>query len=172
MENVNALLDSLGARPRWRLPPQNETWTSNPPPKPATTLPHRAKIPTLEALYKGKVLKQTFTEESSLLLSIHKEATSASLSRKIRFSASPNKPGELEGVRNRLRHRLQGKRPLRAPVSCPPTSATKREAGGRHRAHLLCRVGQTFDRASTAVQSSPVVSSHDFKLALTAKGPP
>ena len=96
MENVNALLDSLGLvhtrlrRKMMDLKAASEGRENISTPREMMTL--------LEALYRGKVLNKTMTDDFFNMLSTHKESwIPRDLPGGIKIA---NKPGELEAVRN------------------------------------------------------------------------
>src|SRR6185437_5162132 len=93
MENVNALLDSLGlthTRLRRKMMDLKAAGEGR-----DNVASPRAPMLLLEALYRGRVLNKQFTEDFFKLLSIHKESyIPRELPEDLRVA---NKPGELEG---------------------------------------------------------------------------
>src|SRR2546430_3232324 len=158
MENVNALLDSLGlARTRLRRKMMDIKAAAEG--RENTSTP-REISQLLEALYKSKVLNKQFTEAFFNLLSIHKESyIPRLLPEDIRIA---NKPGELEGVRNDCGIVFTGKRPYSL---CIMTSYVRheREAGDAI-ARISFAAWQTFDRLDRSSDLGRVVSSHDSSL--------
>ena len=96
MENVNALMDSLGlAHTRLRRKMMDLKAASEGRENIATP---REMMALLEELYRGKVLNKTMTDDFFNMLSTHKESwIPRDLPEGIKIA---NKPGELEGVRN------------------------------------------------------------------------
>jgi beta-lactamase class A len=98
MENVNALLDSLGlTRTRLRRKMMDLKAAGEGRENIATP---REMMMLLENLYRGRVLNKSMTEDFFNLLSVHKESyIPRELPEDLRVA---NKPGELEGVRTTL----------------------------------------------------------------------
>jgi beta-lactamase class A len=155
MDNVNALLDSLGlAHTRLRRKMMDIKAAAEGRENVAT--PHEISG-LLEALYRGKVLNKQFTEDFFNLLSIHKESyIPRFLPEDLRIA---NKPGELEGVRNDCGLIFTGKRPY---VFCAMSTYVRheREAGDAI-ARISFAAWQTFDRLDRSSDLGRVVSSHD-----------
>jgi len=158
MENVNALLDSLGlSHSRLRRKMMDIKATAEGRENVSTP---REISQLLEALYKGKVLNKQFTEDFFNLLSIHKESyIPRLLPEDLRIA---NKPGELEGVRNDCGVIFTGKRPY---ILCVMTSYVRREReAGDAIAHISFAAWQTFDRLDRSSDLGRVVSSRDSSL--------
>ncbi len=158
MDNVNALLDSLGlAHPHLRRKMMDIKAAAEG--RENTSTP-REMSQLLEALYKGRVLNKQFTEEFLNLLSVHKESyIPRNLPEDLRIA---NKPGELEGVRNDCGIVFTGKRPY---ALCVMSSYVRheREAGDAI-ARISFAAWQTFDRLDRSSDLGRVVSSHDSSL--------
>lgn len=155
MENVNALLDSLRL-PHIRLRRKMMDIKAAAQGRENVGSPREMML-LLEALYRGKVLNQQFTEDYFNLLSIHKESyIPRELPEDLRIA---NKPGELEGVRNDCGVVFTGARPY---IICVMASFLRHERGG---GDAIARIsGETyrmFDRFSRASIYGRVVSSHD-----------
>ena len=158
MENVNALLDSLGLS-HTRLRRKMMDIKAAAEGRENVSTP-REISQLLEALYKGKVLNKQFTEDFFNLLSVHKESyIPRLLPEDLRIA---NKPGELEGVRNDCGVIFTGKRPY---ILCVMTSYVRREReAGDAIAHISFAAWQTFDRLDRSSDLGRVVSSHDSSL--------
>ena len=158
MDNVNALLDSLGlARTRLRRKMMDIKAAAEGRENVSTP---REMSQLLEALYNGKVLNKQFTEDFFTLLSVHKESyIPRLLPEDLRIA---NKPGELEGVRNDCGIVFTGKRPY---VLCVMTSYVhhEREAGDAI-ARISAAAYAMFDRLDRSSSLGRVVSSHDSSL--------
>jgi beta-lactamase class A len=155
MDNVNALLDSLGLS-HTRLRRKMMDIKAAAEGRENVSTP-REMSQLLEALYKGKVLNKQFTEDFFNLLSIHKESyLPRLLPEDLRIA---NKPGELEGVRNDCGIVFTGKRPY---ALCVMTSYVRheREAGDAI-ARISFAAWQTFDRLDRSSDLGRIVSSHD-----------
>ena len=158
MDNVNALLDSLGLS-HTRLRRKMMDIKAAAEGRENTSTP-REISQLLEALYKGKVLNKQFTEDFFNLLSIHKESyIPRLLPEDLRIA---NKPGELEGVRNDCGIVFTGKRPY---ALCVMSTYVRheREAGDAI-ARISFAAWQTFDRLDRSSDLGRVVSSHDSSL--------
>src|SRR6267154_4676223 len=155
MDNVNALLDSLGlARTRLRRKMMDIKAAAEG--RENTSTP-REISQLLEALYKGKVLNKQFTEEFFNLLSVHKESyIPRNLPEDLRIA---NKPGELEGVRNDCGIVFAGKRPF--AISVMTTYLRREKDGGDAIVRIAAAAYRMFDRLSRASQYGRVVSLHD-----------
>ena len=158
MDNVNALLDSLGLshtrlrRKMMDIKAAAERRENISTPREISQL--------LEALYQGKVLNRQFTENFFNLLSIHKESyLPRLLPEDLRVA---NKPGELEGVRNDCGIVFTGKRPYSLCVMSTYVRH-EREAGDAI-ARISFAAWQTFDRLDRSSDLGRVVSSHDSSL--------
>jgi beta-lactamase class A len=156
MENVNALLDSLGLthtrlrRKMMDLKAANEEKENIATPREMTVL--------LDDLYRGKVLNKTFTDDFFNLLSTHKETIyiARELPEDLRVVY---KAGELEGVRNDSGIVFTGKRPFVISVM---TAYLRRERdGGDAITHISTAAYQMFDRLSRASEYGRVISLHD-----------
>jgi beta-lactamase class A len=155
MENVNALLDSLGlTHTRLRRKMMDLNAASEGRENVATP---REMAALLEDLYRGKVLNKTLTEDFFNLLSIHKESyIPRELPEDLRVA---NKPGELEGVRCDSGIVFTGKRPYVISVM---TSYLRRERdGGEAIIRISNEAYHMFDRLSRASEYGRVISPHD-----------
>jgi len=158
MDNVNALLDSLGLS-HTRLRRKMMDIKAAAEGRENTSTP-REISQLLEALYKGKVLNKQFTEEFFNLLSVHKESyIPRNLPEDLRIA---NKPGELEGVRNDCGIVFTGKRPY---ALCVMSTYVRHEGeAGDAIARISFAAWQTFDRLDRCSDLGRVVSSHDSSL--------
>jgi beta-lactamase class A len=155
MENVNALLDSLGLthmrlrRKMMDLKAAGEGRENIATPRELMTL--------LEDLYRGKVLNKAMTEDFFKLLSIHKESyIPRELPEDLRVA---NKPGELEGVRNDSGIVFTGHRPYVISVM---TTYLRHEGDGGAAIIRISRAAYgMFDRLSRASEYGRVISPHD-----------
>jgi len=155
MENVNALLDSLGLT-HTRLRRKMMDLKAAAEGRENITTP-REMMALLEELYRGKVLNKQFTEDYFNLLSIHKESyIPRELPEDLRVA---NKPGELEGVRNDSGIVFAGKRPY--AISVMTTYLRREHDGGEAIMRISVAAYQMFDRLSRASQYGRVVSLHD-----------
>jgi len=157
LENVNALLDSLGLS-HTRLRRKMMDIKAAAEGRENTSTPHEMSQ-LLEALYKGKVLNKQFTDNFFDLLSIHKESyIPRLLPEDLRVA---NKPGELEGVRNDCGIVFTGKRPY---ILCVMSTYVRheREAGNAIE-KISFAAWQTFDRLDRSSDLGRVVS-HDSSL--------
>ena len=155
MDNVNALLDSLGlGHTRLRRKMMDIKAAAEGRENVATP---REISGLLEALYRGKVLNKQFTEDFFSLLSIHKESYIPRYLPEDLHVA--NKPGELEGVRNDCGLIFTGKRPY---ILCAMSTYVRheREAGDAI-AKISFAAWQAFDRLDRSSDLGRVVSSHD-----------
>ena len=158
MDNVNALLDSLGLS-HTRLRRKMMDIKAAAEGRENVSTP-REISQLLEALYKGKVLTKQFTEDFFNLLSTRKESyIPRLLPEDLRIA---NKPGELEGVRNDCGIVFTGKRPY---TLCVMSTYVRheREAGDAI-ARISLAAWQTFDRLDRSSDLGRVVSSHDSSL--------
>jgi beta-lactamase class A len=155
MENVNALLDSLGLthirlrRKMMDLKAASEGKENVATPREMTLL--------LENLYRGKVLNKQMTEDFFNLLSVHKESyIPRNLPEDLKVA---NKPGELEGVRNDSGIVFTGKRPY--TISVMTTYLRRERDGGNAIIKISDAAYQMFDRLSRASELGRVISPHD-----------
>jgi len=156
MDNVNALLDSLGFT-HTRLRRKMMDIKAAAEGRENTSTP-REICQFLEALYRGKVLNKQFTEDFFSLLSMRKESQYLvrNLPEDLRVA---NKPGELEGVRNDCGVVFTGKRPY---VICVMSTYVRHE---REASDTIAKISfaawQMFDRLDRSSDLGRVVSSHD-----------
>jgi beta-lactamase class A len=155
MENVNALLDSLGlTHTRLRRKMMDVKAAAEGRENIATP---REMMTLLEDLYRGKVLNKQMTGEFFDLLSVHKESyIPRELPEDLRVA---NKPGELEGVRNDSGIVFTGNRPF--VISVMTTYLRREKDGGDAIVRISKAAYQMFDRLSRASEYGRVVSSHD-----------
>jgi len=155
MENVNALLDSLGlTHIRLRRKMMDVKAAAEGRENVATP---REMMLLLENLYREKILNKQMTEDFFNLLSVHKESyIPRNLPEDLKVA---NKPGELEGVRNDSGIVFSGKRPYVISVM---TSYLRRERdGGEAITKISDAAYQMFDRLSRASELGRVISPHD-----------
>jgi beta-lactamase class A len=155
MDNVNALLDSLGlthTRLRRKMIDIKAAGEGR-----ENLATPRELMLLLEALYRGKVLNKQLTDDYFNLLSLHKESyIPRELPEDLRIA---NKPGELEGVRNDCGIVFNGSRPY---VICVMSTYLRRERdGGDAIARISGETYRMFDRFSRASAYGRVVSPHD-----------
>jgi len=155
MENVNALLDSLGlTHTRLRRKMMDVKAAAEGRENIATP---REMMTMLEDLYRGKVLNKQMTDDFFALLSMHKESyIPRELPEDLRIA---NKPGELEGVRNDSGIVFTGNRPF--VISVMTTYLRREKDGGDAIIRIATAAYQMFDRLSRASQYGRVVSLHD-----------
>jgi beta-lactamase class A len=155
MDNVNALLDSLGlAHTRLRRKMMDLKAASEGRENIATP---RELMILLENLYRGKVLNKAMTEDFFKLLSIHKESyIPRELPEDLRVA---NKPGELEGVRNDSGIVFTGNRPY--VISVMTTYLRHEGDGGAAIIRISTAAYRMFDRLSRASELGRVISPHD-----------
>lgn len=155
MENVNALLDSLGlTHTRLRRKMMDLKAASEGRENIATP---REMMLLLENLYRSKVLNKQMTDEFFNLLSVHKESyIPRELPEDLKVA---NKPGELEGVRNDSGIVFTGKRPY--VISVMTTFLRRERDGGDAIIKISNAAYQMFDRLSRASEYGRVVSPHD-----------
>jgi beta-lactamase class A len=155
MENVNALLDSLGlthTRLRRKMMDLKAAGEGR-----ENVASPRELMLLLEALYRGKVLNKQFTEDFFKLLSIHKESyIPRELPEDLRVA---NKPGELEGVRNDSGIVFTGSRPF--VISVMTTYLRRERDGGDAIVRISTAAYRMFDRLSRASEYGRVISPHD-----------
>jgi beta-lactamase class A len=155
MENVNALLDSLGlTHTRLRRKMMDVKAAAEGRENIATP---REMVTLLEDLYRGKVLNKPMTDDFFALLSVHKESyIPRELPEDLRIA---NKPGELEGVRNDSGIVFTGNRPF--VISVMTTYLRREKDGGDAIIRIATAAYQMFDRLSRSSQYGRVVSLHD-----------
>ena len=155
LENVNALLDSLGlTHTRLRRKMMDVKAAAEGRENIAT--PHEM-MQLLEDLYRGKVLNKQMTDDFFTLLSVHKESyIPRELPEDLRIA---NKPGELEGVRNDSGIVFTGNRPF--VISVMTTYLRREKDGGDAIVRIATATYQMFDRLSRSSQYGRVVSLHD-----------
>jgi beta-lactamase class A len=152
MENVNALMDSLGlAHTRLRrkmmdLKAAGEGRENVSTPAEMMTL--------LENLYRGKILNQQMTNDFFKMLSTHKESfIPRDLPEGLKVA---NKPGELEGVRNDSGVVFVENRPY---VICVMTTYLRRERDGEQAiSRISAAAYNMFDRLARASEYGRVIS--------------
>jgi beta-lactamase class A len=157
MENVNALLDSLGLvhtrlrRKMMDLKAASEGRENISTPSEMMTL--------LEDLYQGKVLNQAMTDDFFTMLSTQKHGfLSRDLPEGLKIA---NKPGELEGVRNDSGIVFVENRPY---VICVMTTYLRRERDGEEAiANISTAAYRMFDRLARASEYGRVVSPANGK---------
>ena len=155
MENVNALLDSLGlTHTRLRRKMMDVKAAAEGRENIATP---REMVQLLEDLYRGKVLNKQMTGDFFALLSVHKESyIPRELPEDLRIA---NKPGELEGVRNDSGIVFAGNRPF--VISVMSAYLRREKDGGDAIVRIATAAYQMFDRLSRSSQYGRVVSLHD-----------
>ena len=155
MENVNALLNSLGlAHTRLRRKMMDLKAAAEGRENVATP---REMMLLLENLYRGKVLNKPMTEDFFNLLSVHKESyLPRNLPEDLKVA---NKPGELEGVRNDSGIVFAGKRPY--VISVMTTYLKRERDGGDAITRISDAAYQMFDRLSRSSELGRVISPHD-----------
>jgi beta-lactamase class A len=155
MENVNALLNSLGlSHTRLRRKMMDVKAAAEGRENVATP---REMMTLLDDLYRGKVLNKQLTADFFDLLSVHKESyIPRELPEDLRVA---NKPGELEGVRNDSGIVFTGNRPF--VISVMTTYLRREKDGGDAIVRISKAAYQMFDRLSRASEFGRVVSPHD-----------
>jgi beta-lactamase class A len=157
MENVNALLDSLGLT-HMRLRRKMMDVKAAEEGRENISSPSEM-VMLLEALYRGKVLNKSMTEDFFNMLSVHKESyIPRELPEDLKVA---NKPGELEGVRNDSGIVFTGKRPY--AISVMTTYLRREKDGGDAITKISNAAYQMFDRLSRASEYGRVVSLHDTR---------
>jgi beta-lactamase class A len=155
MENVNALLDSLGLT-HTRLRRKMMDLKAAGEGRENISTP-REMVRLLEALYRGKALNKQYTEGFFKVLCIHKESyIPYDLPEDLRVA---NKPGELEGVRNDSGIVFTGARPY--AISIMTTYLRRERDGGNAITAISTAAYQMFDRLSRASALGRVISPHD-----------
>lgn len=152
MENVNALMDSLGlTHTRLRRKMMDLKAASEGRENISTPAEMMA---LLEDLYRGKVLNKEMTGDFFTVLSTHKESfIPRDLPEGVKIA---NKPGELEGVRNDCGVVFVENRPY---VICVMTGYLRRERDGEEAiARISASVYRMFDRLARASEYGRVVS--------------
>jgi beta-lactamase class A len=152
MDNVNALMDSLGLRnTRLRrkmmdVKAASEGRENVSTPREMTTL--------LESIYRGKVLNKEMTDDFLKMLSTHKESfIPRDLPDDVRIA---NKPGELEAVRNDSGIVFAKNRPY---IICAMTTYLKNERQGEEAISKISALAyRMFDRLGRASEYGRVVS--------------
>src|SRR6266576_778768 len=157
MENVNALLDSLGlTHTRLRRKMMDVKAAAEGRENIATP---REMVQLLQDLYRGKVLNKQMTDDFFALLTVHKESyIPRELPEDLRIA---NKPGELEGVRNDSGIVFTGNRPF--VISVMTTYLRREKDGGDAILRIPAAAYQMFDRLSRSSQYGRVVSQHDTR---------
>jgi beta-lactamase class A len=155
MENVNALLDSLGlTHTRLRRKMMDLKAAGEGRENIATP---REMMLLLANLYRGKVLNKQMTQDFFNLISVHKESyIPRELPEDLKVA---NKPGELEGVRNDSGIVFTGKRPY--VISVMTTYLRRERDGGEAIIKISNAAYRMFDRLSRASEYGRVVSPHD-----------
>jgi beta-lactamase class A len=155
MENVNALLDSLGlTHTRLRRKMMDVKAAEEGKENIATP---RELMTLLEDLYRGKVLNKQMTDDFFNLLSVHKESyIPRELPEDLKVA---NKPGELEGVRNDSGIVFVGKRPY--VISVMTTYLRREKDGGDAITQISNAAYRMFDRLSRGSEYGRVVSPRD-----------
>jgi beta-lactamase class A len=155
MDNVNALLDSLGlAHTRLRRKMMDLRAATEG--RENVSSPREMAL-LLKALYDGKVLNKELTEDFFKLLSIPKESyIPRYLPEGLRVA---NKPGELEGVRTDSGIVFTGKRPF--VISVMTAYDRNERDAGEAISRISAATWEMFDRFSRASAYGRVVSPRD-----------
>ena len=159
MENVNALLDSLGlSRTRLRRKMMDVKAASEGRENVSTP---REMMTLLEQIYRGKVLNREMSDDFLKMLSTHKySAISRDLPEGVRIA---DKPGELEGVRADSGIVFAQNRPY---VICVMTTYLHDERDGSEAiARISTAAYRMFDRLGRASQYGRVVSTSNSSSA-------
>jgi beta-lactamase class A len=151
MDNVNALLDSLGLS-HTRLRRQMMDLQAAGEGRENISTP-REMMTLLEAIYRGKVLNREMTDDFFRVFSTHKDSwIPRDLPEGLKIA---NKPGALEGVRNDFGIVFLANRPY---ALCVMTTYLRRE-----REEAISRISlssyRTFDRLARASEYGRVVSA-------------
>ena len=157
MENVNALMDSLGlAHTRLRRKMMDLKAASEG--RENISTPAEMMI-LLEDLYRGKVLNQAMTADFFNMLSTHKESfIPRDLPEGLKIA---NKPGELEGVRNDSGVVFVEHRPY---VICAMTAYLRQERDGEEAiTRISAATYRMFDRLARASEYGRVISPGNGK---------
>lgn len=152
MENVNALMDSLGlSHTRLRRKMMDVKAAGEGRENISTS---REMMTLLEAIYQGKVLNKEMTDDFLKMLSTHKESfIPRDLPDDVRIA---NKPGELEAVRNDSGIVFAKNRPY---VICVMTTYLKNEREGEEAITRVSALAyRMFDRLGRASEYGRVVS--------------
>ena len=152
MENVNALMDSLGlAHTRLRRKMMDLTAAGEG--RENVSTPAEMMI-LLENLYRGKILNQQMTNDFFKMLSTHKESfIPRDLPEGLKIA---NKPGELEGVRNDSGVVFVENRPY---VICVMTTFLRHERDGEQAISRISAAAYSmFDRLARASEYGRVIS--------------
>ncbi len=157
MENVNALMDSLGlvhTRLRRKMMDLKAAGEG----RENISTPAEMMI-LLEDLYRGKVLNKAMTDDFFTMLSTHKDGfLTRDLPEGLKVA---NKPGELEGVRNDSGVVFVQNRPY---VICVMTTYLRRERDGEEAiANISAAAYRMFDRVARASEYGRVVSPDNGK---------
>lgn len=152
MENVNAMLDSLGLHAT-RLRRQMMDLKAASEGRENVSTP-REMMTLLETIYRGKLLNKEMTVDFIKMLSTHKES---SLLQGLPDDAkAANKPGELEAVRNDSGIVLVKERPY---ILCVMTAYLKDEKDGSAAIRKIAALTYSyFDRVGRASEYGRVVS--------------
>src|SRR5205823_3825167 len=152
MENVNALMDSLGL-PHTRLRRKMMDVKAAAEGRENISTPAEM-MSLLEQLYRGKVLNKELTEDFFKVLSTHEESfIPRDLPEGLKIA---NKAGELEGVRNDSGIVFVEKRPY---VICTMTTYLRRERDGEEAIRRISReTYRMFDRLARASEYGRVIS--------------
>lgn len=152
MENVNAMLDSLGLHTT-RLRRQMMDLKAASEGRENVSTP-REMMTLLETIYAGKLLNKEMTADFLKMLSTHKE--SSMLQGLPDDAVAANKPGELEAVRNDSGIVLVKNRPY---ILCVMTAYLKDEKDGSAAIRKIAALTYSyFDRVSRASEYGRVVS--------------
>ena len=152
MENVNALMDSLGL-PHTRLRRKMMDLKAAGEGRENISTPAEM-MALLEALYRGKVLNKEMTDDFFKVLSTHKESPiPRDLPEGLKIA---NKPGELEGVRNDSGVVFVENRPY---VICVMTTYLRHERDGEEAiTRISAAAYRMFDRLARASEYGRVIS--------------
>jgi beta-lactamase class A len=159
MENVNALMDSLGLRhTRLRRKMMDVKAASEGRENVSTP---REMMTLLDQIYRGKMLNKEMTEDFLKMLSTHKHsAISQDLPDGLRIA---DKPGELEGVRTDSGIVFAQNRPY---VICVMTTYLHNEREGADAiARISAAAYRMFDRLGRASEYGRVVSPNNSSTA-------
>jgi len=152
MENVNALMDSLGL-PHTRLRRKMMDLKAASEGRENISTP-REMMTLLESIYEGKVLNKAMTDDFFKMLSTHKDSF---IPRELPDGVKiANKPGELEAVRNDSGIVFAQNRSY---VICVMTSYLRRERDGEEAISKISAAAYSmFDRLGRASEYGRVVS--------------